>query len=76
MASALPRWVDTHFLANGAVITRTSVFAPSIGVSARLTADFDKFGPPNNVNTVVPAQHAALARALILTLGMNSVRER
>ena len=72
---AFSRWVDTRFSEGGAVITRSNILAPFIGLSAALTANFDMFGSPSDMNALVPAHDATPTRALIVTLGMNSIRQ-
>lgn len=73
--SAFPRWVDARFSASGAVITRTDILAPLVGLSAALAANFDVFGPPSDMNALVPAHDAAPTRALIVTLRTNTIRQ-
>jgi len=50
------------------VITRSSILASLISLSAGLAPDLDKFWPSSDMDALVPALHAALTRPLILTL--------
>lgn len=67
-ALALPGQVDARLSAGGTVITRARVFAPPVGFPAGPTANLDAVEPPNGRDALVTTQHAAPARALILTL--------
>lgn len=67
-AFAFPRQVDTYLSMGGAVIAGASILASPIRLSAALTANFDMFGPPSDVNALVPTHDAAPTWALIVTL--------